>query len=135
MDVEFEAGPPDALRRRVTILTGIPALLATLVGTLGPFVVDVPGLTNLIFVGGVWLLGSWLVGHRDSYRLSEAGVRRSGRVWTRTYDWDDFEGYEASDETMILHRAGWRPAVRFSLTDVDEPDHVREVVADHLSAA
>ncbi|RXK51626.1 hypothetical protein [Halorientalis pallida] len=135
MDVEFEAGPPDALRRRVTILTGIPALLATVVGTLGPFVVDVPGLTNLIFVGGVWLLGSWLLGHRDSYRLSESGVRRSGRLRTRTYDWSDFEGYEASDEAMTLYRSGPWPAVRFSLTDTEEPDRVREAVSQHLSAA
>ncbi|MFB6084012.1 MAG: hypothetical protein ABEJ94_07195 [Halorientalis sp.] len=135
MDVEFEAGPPEALRRRLTILTGIPALLATLLGTLGPFVVDVPGLTNLIFLGGAWLLLSWLVGHRDGYHLSEAGVRRSGRVWTRTYDWDDFEGYEAGDDAMVLHRAGWRPAVRFSLTGVDEPDRVREAIAEHLSPA
>ncbi|WP_424018139.1 hypothetical protein ACOZ4N_20045 [Halorientalis pallida] len=135
MDVEFEAGPPDALRRRVTILTGIPALLATVVGTLGPFVVDVPGLTNLIFVGGVWLLLSWLVGHRDGYRLSETGVRRDGRLRTRTYDWDDFEGYAASDEAMTLYRSGPWPAVRFSLTDVEDPQRVREVVADNLSAA
>jgi hypothetical protein len=135
MDVEFEAGPPDARRRRITILTGIPALLATVVGTLGPFVVDVPGLTNLIFVGGVWLLGSWLFGHRDSYRLSETGVRRSGRFRTRTYDWDDFETYEASDDAMVLHRAGWRPAVRFSLSDPDDPGQVREAVAERLPAA
>ncbi len=134
MDVEFEAGPPDALRRRVTILTGIPALLATVVGTLGPFVVDVPGLTNLIFVGGVWLLGSWLLGHRDSYRLSETGVRRSGRFRTRTYDWADFEGYDASDEAMTLYRSGPWPAVRFSLDGVDDPERVREGVAEHLSA-
>jgi hypothetical protein len=133
MDVEFEAGPPDALRRRLTILTGIPALLATVVGTLGPFVVDVPSLTNLIFVGGVWLLGSWLLGHRDSYRASETGLQRSGRVWTRTYDWDDFEGYEVSDDAMVLHRSGLRPAVRFSLSGVEDPEAVREAVARYLS--
>jgi len=135
MDVEFEAGPPDALRRRLTILTGIPALVATLIGTLGPFVVDVPGLTNLIFLGGVWLLGSWLLGHRDSYHLSETGLRRSGRVWTRIYDWDDFDGYAASDDAMVLYRSGPWPAVRFSLTGIDDPDQVREAIAERLPAA
>ncbi|WP_336002319.1 hypothetical protein [Halorientalis halophila] len=132
MDVEFEAGPPAALRRRLTILTGIPALLATLVGTLGPIFLEVPRLTDLIFVGGVWLLLSWTLGHRDGYRLSAEGIRRSGRVWTRTYDWADFDEFEASDDAMVLHRSGPWPALRFSLSDVEEPDAVREAVAEYL---
>ncbi|WP_299269956.1 hypothetical protein [Halorientalis sp.] len=135
MDVEFEAGPPEARRRRLTILTGIPALLATVAGTLGPTLLSVPELQYLIVLGGAWLLGSWLLGHRDSYRLSETGVRRSGRLRTRTYDWADFEGYDASGDAMVLHRAGWRPAVRFSLSGLDDPDQVREAVAEHLPAA
>lgn len=133
MVTEFEGGWPSALRRRVVLATGVPALLATLAGTLGPYVTQTRGLPTLVLVGGVWLLLSWSVGGPNTYRVTEAGLVREGRFRDSLTAWDAFGAVETTEEGFVLRRPGrWPPSVEARFPDGEERDAVVAALAEHL---
>lgn len=133
MTTEFEGGWPRRLRRRVVLLTGVPALGATLVGTLGPYVAESEGLPALVLVGGLWLFLSWAVGGPHTYRVTEAGLVRKGRFGDRLADWEAFEAVETPENRLVLRRGGrWPPSVEGRFPDAESRDAVTDALSAHL---
>jgi|APHM01.1.fsa_nt_gi hypothetical protein len=133
MATEFRGGWPSTLRRRFVLLTGVPALLATLAGTLGPYITETQGLPTLIVVGGGWLFLSWLVGGPYTYRVTDAGLVREGRFRDTLAEWGVFEAVETTDDRLLVRRPGrWPPSVEARFPDEEDRDAVVDALGRHL---
>jgi subtilisin family serine protease len=132
VEAEWTAGGPTRRRRWLVLGTGVPALVVTLTGMLGPLVVDIAWLPNLVLVGGVWLLLSMAFGSPRRFRATADGLERHGRVLYRFTSWRAIDGYDVTDGALVLHRTGWRPAIRWSMADVADEGAVLDVVAAHV---
>jgi len=53
------------------------------------------------------------------YRITPAGLEQHESRWSRLFTpWADINGFSVTDRTIVLHRNGFRPDIRFSRRDV-----------------
>jgi hypothetical protein len=136
VEAEWEAGLPPARRTRLMLGTGLPALVVTLIGMLGPIFVDVQWLPNLILLGGLWLLFSTVFVNPRTFRVTADGLARRGRILRWVAPWDTFEGVAVTDEALVFERTDWwRPTVHCALGDVEDADAVLAALDAHLDRA
>ncbi|WP_336002318.1 hypothetical protein [Halorientalis halophila] len=128
---EWKAGWPQPLRTRVQV----GAVVLYLVGTALTFGGEFVGLAEFwwlgapAFVGGAALLG---FGQPRTYRLAPVGIERSNYVHRRLYEWDAFESFAVTDDAVVLHRSGWRPAIRCWREEIEDEDALIDALAEHL---
>ncbi len=132
VEAEWTAGWPDR-HRRLVVVSGVLLMAVSVLSLLGQFVWDADWLWlpySASLVGGVTLIN---VGADRTYRVTRAGLERSNQASRSIYGWDAFDGFEVTDETIVVRwRAVWRPAIRCARDQIDDPDGVTAALDAHL---
>ncbi|RQH00729.1 hypothetical protein [Natrarchaeobius oligotrophus] len=56
---------------------------------------------------------------KRTYRITSDGLEQRGSVQSRLFTpWEDIDGFTVTNRTIVLHRKGLRPNIRFSRRDV-----------------
>lgn len=133
MDVEWEARLPERLRTTLLYATGLPALALALTGMVGPLVLDVAWLPNLILVAGLWLFVAPVLKRRRTYRATPEGITRERRLHTSFHPWEAFDGYERTATGLVVRRSSpLGPSIRCDTDDIEDVEAVVEALDAYL---
>ncbi|WP_136716142.1 hypothetical protein [Halorientalis salina] len=131
---EWTAGWPDQSRKRLQYASVVAMCLLVPIWA-GGYLLNaewVGTVAQVLFVP-VILLGN--VGRERTYRVTPAGLERRDPATRYLYEWDAFESYAVTDETIVVRwRSRWRPAIRCARADIDV-DAVTAALGDHLPRA
>jgi hypothetical protein len=85
----------------------------------------------------VWLpalLPTWLALFQDDSQHREVAITDAGlHVEQGLHNWEQFSGYERTDETLTLARSDWyRSTLSFDIADIDDPETVTAELGRYL---
>jgi hypothetical protein len=127
--VEWRASPDERYRRRVRIIVVGSGIALVIGGVILAFVSRLsaqflPTFGTAIAIQGVF------VGRSREFSASESGVvvGKAGGIGSVFVPWGRFEGWERTDDALVLRRRLPFSSFRCALADLDDPEEIERIL-------